>query len=123
METSAEVALKVGGAEIIRKLEPELKDENELYRKILLETIEKIILNQGVADINSKLEERLMEGMLFAIQGQTQEDTTSELNAFGTVVNTLQIRAKPYIKEICGVISWRLNHRSARVRQQAADLI
>lgn len=64
-----------------------------------------------------------MEGMLFAIQGQTQEDTTSELNAFGTVVNTLQIRAKPYIKEICGVISWRLNHRSARVRQQAADLI
>ena len=31
-----------------------------------METIEKIIVNQGVADINSKLEEKLMDGMLFA---------------------------------------------------------
>ena len=43
VETTAEIALKVGGAEIIKKLEPELRDENELYRKILMETIEKII--------------------------------------------------------------------------------
>jgi splicing factor 3B subunit 1 len=56
----------VGGAEIIKKLEPELRDENEQYRRILMETVEKIILNQGVADINSKLEEKLMDGMLFA---------------------------------------------------------
>jgi hypothetical protein len=31
-----------------------------------METIEKIILSQGVSDINSKLEEKLMDGMLFA---------------------------------------------------------
>jgi len=88
-----------------------------------METIEKIILNQGVADINSKLEEKLMDGMLFAFQEQTSEDTVSVLNAFGTVVNTLQMRVKPYISQICGIIQWRLNNRSARVRQQAADLI
>lgn len=29
IETTAEIALKVGGAEIIKKLEPELRDENE----------------------------------------------------------------------------------------------
>ena len=79
----------MGGAEIIKKLEPELRDENEQYRRILMETVEKIILNQGVADINSKLEEKLMDGMLFAFQEQTSEDTVSVLNAFGTVVNTL----------------------------------
>lgn len=66
VETTAEIALKVGGAEIIKKLEPELRDENEMYRKILMETIEKIVSNQGVADINNKLEEKLMDGMLFA---------------------------------------------------------
>ena len=117
VETTAEIAIKVGGAEIIKKLEPELRDENELYRKILMETIEKIILNQGVADISSKLEEKLMDGMLFAFQEQTSEDTETVLNAFGTVVNTLQIRIKPYISQICGIIQWRLNNRSARVRQ------
>ena len=45
METTAAIATKVGGAEIIKKLEPELRDENEQYRKILMETIEKIILS------------------------------------------------------------------------------
>ena len=89
IETTAEIALKVGGAEIIKKLESELRDENEAYRTIVMETIEKIIVNQGVSDINSKLEEKLMDGMLFAFQEQTSEDTQSVLNAFGTVVNTL----------------------------------
>jgi splicing factor 3B subunit 1 len=35
----------------------ELKDENESYRKIVMETLEKIISTYGVADINNKLEE------------------------------------------------------------------
>merc|ERR1712127_368504 len=30
---------------------------------------------------------------------------------------------KPYLPQICGTILWRLNNKSAKVRQQAADLI
>ena len=45
------------------------------------------------------------------------------LNGFGTVINALGSRAKQYFGQICGVIQWRLNNKSARVRQQAADLI
>ncbi len=30
-----------------------------------METVEKIVSNQGVADINAKLEEKLMDGILF----------------------------------------------------------
>lgn len=66
INTTAEIAAKVGGAEIVRKLEPELRDENEQYRRVLMETIEKIVANQGVADIDSKLEEKLMDGILYA---------------------------------------------------------
>ena len=51
---------------MMKKIVDELKDENESYRKIVIETIEKIIKRLGVADIDSKLEERLMEGILFA---------------------------------------------------------
>ena len=45
------------------------------------------------------------------------------LNGFGTIVNTLSKRVKPYLPQICGTILWRLNNKSAKVRQQAADLI
>ena len=82
IETTVEIAGKVGGAEIIKKvsfinlfvniiliqLVDELKDENEAYRKIVMETMENIVSNYGVADINSKLEEKLMDGILFAFQ-------------------------------------------------------
>lgn len=43
IETTVEIASRVGGAEIMNKIVDELKDENESYRKIVLETIEKII--------------------------------------------------------------------------------
>ena len=45
IDTTAEIALKVGGSEVIKQLEPKLKDENESFRKILMETIEKIVSN------------------------------------------------------------------------------
>lgn len=92
-----EIAGKIGGAEIIKKIVDELKDENESYRKIVMETLEKIVSTFGVADINAKLEERLMDGILFAFQEQASEDTQTVLNAFGTVVNCLGVRTKSYI--------------------------
>lgn len=45
------------------------------------------------------------------------------LNGFGTVINSLSKRCKPYLPQICGTILWRLNNKAAKVRQQAADLI
>ena len=45
------------------------------------------------------------------------------LNGFGTVVNALGTRCKPYLPQIVSTILWRLNNKSATVRQQAADLI
>merc|ERR1712048_819329 len=57
-----------------------------------------------------------------AFQEQTTEDVVM-LNGFGTIVNSLGKRVKPYLPQICGTILWRLNNKSAKVRQQAADLI
>jgi len=44
-------------------------------------------------------------------------------NGFGTIMNQLGKRVKPYLPQICGTIFWRLNNNSAKVHQQAADLI
>ncbi|CAE7699933.1 SF3B1, partial [Symbiodinium pilosum] len=82
-----------------------------------------VIGNLGVADIDSRLEEQIIDGIVYAFQEQTSDDTTVMLNGFGTVVNSLGPRVKPYLPQIAGIIRWRLNTPSARVRQQAADLI
>eukprot|EP01017_Pseudomicrothorax_dubius_P014538 TRINITY_DN1694_c0_g2_i10.p1 TRINITY_DN1694_c0_g2~~TRINITY_DN1694_c0_g2_i10.p1 ORF type:complete len:1206 (-),score=344.77 TRINITY_DN1694_c0_g2_i10:224-3841(-) len=123
VETTVEIATKVGGAEIISKIVDDLKDENEPYRKMVMETIEKIVATLGVADVGSRLETQLIDGILNAFQEQSTDDTQVLLNGFGTVINCLGQRAKPYFSQICAIIQWRLNNKSARVRQQAADLI
>merc|ERR1711871_138583 len=88
-----------------------------------METIQLIIEQMGVRDVDSRLEEQLIDGIVYAFQEQTSDDTVVMLNGFGTVVNSLGARVKPYLPQIAGIIRWRLNTPSARVRQQAADLI
>ncbi|CAH1789138.1 unnamed protein product [Owenia fusiformis] len=122
VDTTVEIANKVGAAEIVGRVVDDLKDEAEQYRKMVMETIEKIMANLGAADIDSRLEEQLIDGILYAFQEQTTEDVVM-LNGFGQVVNSLSKRVKPYLPQICGTILWRLNNKSAKVRQQAADLI
>ena len=122
VDTTVEIANKVEAAEIVHRIVDDLKDENEAYRKMVMETIEKIMGNLGAAQIDSRLEEQLIDGILYAFQEQTTEDLVM-LNGFGTIVNALGKRVKPYLPQICGTILWRLNNKSAKVRQQAADLI
>ncbi|KAF9917452.1 Splicing factor 3B subunit 1 [Lobosporangium transversale] len=122
VETTVELAQKVGVTEIVSRIVDDLKDESEPYRKMVMETIEKVISQLGAADIDGRLEETLIDGILYAFQEQTVEDIVM-LNGFGTVVNALGYRSKAYLPQITSTILWRLNNKSAKVRQQAADLI
>lgn len=122
VETTVELAQKVGVLEIIDRIVDNLKDESEPYRKMGVETIEKVIATGGATQITDRLEERLIDGILYAFQEQSVEDPIM-LNGFGTVVSALGIRCKPYLPQIVSTILWRLNNKSAKVRQQSADLI
>ncbi|KAG1331979.1 putative splicing factor 3B subunit 1 [Cocos nucifera] len=123
VETTVEIANKVGVADIVGRVVEDLKDESEPYRRMVMETIEKVVANLGASDIDARLEELLIDGILYAFQEQTSDDANVMLNGFGAVVNALGQRVKPYLPQICGTIKWRLNNKSAKVRQQAADLI
>lgn len=59
--------------EIISRIVDDLKDENESYRKMVMETIENIISLMGTSEIDARLEEQLIDGILYAFQEQTQE--------------------------------------------------
>ena len=122
VETTVDIGQKVGVSEIVERIVNNLKDESEAYRKMTVETVEKIVASLGAADIGERLEERLIDGILHAFQEQSVEDIVM-LNGFGSVVNALGTRCKPYLPQIVSTILWRLNNKSATVRQQAADLI
>ncbi|XP_050264513.1 uncharacterized protein LOC126708689 [Quercus robur] len=123
VDTTVEIANKTGVADIVGRIVEDLKDESEPYRRMVMETIEKVVTNLGASDIDARLEELLIDGILYAFQEQTSDDANVMLNGFGAVVNALGQRVKPYLPQICGTIKWRLNNKSAKVRQQAADLI
>ncbi|KAF2099907.1 splicing factor 3B subunit 1 [Rhizodiscina lignyota] len=122
VETTVDLGQKVGVSEIIDRIVNNLKDDSEAYRKMTVETVEKVIASLGTADIGERLEERLIDGILNSFQEQSVEDPIL-LNGFGTVVNSLGTRCKPYLPQIVSTILWRLNNKSATVRQQAADLV
>lgn len=122
VETTVDLGQKVGVSEILERIVNNLKDESEAYRKMTVETVEKVVASLGAADIGERLEERLVDGILHSFQEQSVEDVVI-LNGFGTVVNALGTRCKPYLPQIASTILWRLNNKSATVRQQAADLI
>jgi len=132
IETTEELANKVGCSDILSRIVDDLKDDSEPYRRMVMETTQKVLENLGSGDIDDRLEERLIDGILYAFQEQAVDAGTSGafgkegeimLDGFGTVVNALGERCKPYLKQIAGTIKWRLNNKSASVRMQAADLI
>ncbi|CAI5944115.1 unnamed protein product [Closterium sp. NIES-65] len=147
METVEKVLTNLGAADIDARLE-ELLIDGILYA-FQEQTVEKVLTNLGAADIDARLEELLIDGILYAFQERTSDDANVMLNGFGTVVNALGQRVRPYLPQvlcsslflpsifvasfslpfslsvfqICGTVKWRLNNKSAKVRQQAADLI
>ncbi|KAJ0242141.1 Nuclear protein-like [Hirschfeldia incana] len=123
VETTVEIANKVGVADVVEKLVNGLKDDNEMYRRMVMEAIDKVVTNLGASDIVGRFEELLVDGILYAFQEQTNDEANLMLNGFGAVVNGLGQRVKPYLPQICGTIKWRLTFKSAKVREQAADLI
>ncbi|KAF2869564.1 splicing factor 3B subunit 1 [Massariosphaeria phaeospora] len=122
IDTTVDLAKKSGVSEVVGRIVGNMKDETEAYRKMTVETIDKIISILGVHDVDTRLEERLIDGVLVAFQEQSIEDPIV-IDGFATVVNALGERTKTYLPQIVEVVLARLNNRSATVRQQAADLI
>jgi splicing factor 3B subunit 1 len=64
--------LQVGVSEIVSRVVEDLKDEAEPYRRMVMETIDKVVTALGAADIDARLEELLVDGILYAFQEQVR---------------------------------------------------
>jgi splicing factor 3B subunit 1 len=123
IETTLSLASSVGSFEIVSRIVKDLKNESEPFRKMTLETIQQVVNLLGTGDITQRLEVELMDGILFAFQELEEDNASTLIQGFGDIVNSLGSRCKVYIPTIAGTIKWRLNNKSPKVRQQAAELI
>ena len=133
--TTVALAHRVGNSPILERIVDDLKDDSEAYRSMVMQAVQVMLQDLGAGDIDASLEERLVDGMLYAFQEQgavLMEQNSNSMNnrnqqvmldGFGTVMSALGVRSKPYLKQITATIKWRLNNKSAYVRMQAADLI
>ena len=126
VETTSELAARVGSSEIIKRIVADLKDESQPYQRMVIECIDKVLTALGSGDIDVRLEEQLVDGMLFAFQeqnGEVPSEAKVVLNGFSTVICSLGTRSKPFFPQIAGIIKWRLNNKSPTVRTLAAELV
>ncbi|KAG0687259.1 hypothetical protein C6P40_002586 [Pichia californica] len=120
------LSLKIGTSEVILAILPSLKDESEPYRRMGLETCDKVLTSLGCFDLDDKTIHRLLDGLLYCFQNQQLENKYANaivLNSFGNIVNNLGIRVKPHIISIISAILYRLKNKDAEIREQAADLV
>jgi splicing factor 3B subunit 1 len=88
VETTVELAQKAGVADIVGRIVNDLKDDSEPFRKMVMETITKVVESSGAADVDERLEVLLIDGIIYAFSEQTLEDNVM-LDGFGTVVSAL----------------------------------
>lgn len=123
VETTVELANSVGASEIIGRLVLFMKDELEQFRRMVMETINNIIAALGTSDIDERLEAQLIDGALYAFCEQSPDDNPVVLNGFAVIAKSFGRRMKPYLPTIAAQMKLRLTNKSAKVRQQSADLI
>lgn len=119
--TTVVLAEKIGCAFTLERLLAPLKDESEPFRFMAIHAISRTVKKLGTADVDDRLEARLIDALLIAFQEQVNEDHIV-YKGFGSVAQSLDKRMKPYIGPIVSTILEHLKHRKPMLRTYAANL-
>ncbi|CAI5511588.1 unnamed protein product [Closterium sp. Naga37s-1] len=100
---------------------------------MVMKTVEKVLTNLGAADIDTRLEDMLIDGILSTFQepvgtGYVGDNTWVGTWGVGMVMETVEkmltnLGDADIDARLEDQLKWRLNNKSAKVRQWAADLI
>ena len=123
IECTVALAGKIGPAIVLQKLTFNLKEDHDVYRRVSVQAVDGIVKQYGVADLDARLEELLVDSLIFAFHQQSDDSDNTILDGFTTVINALELRAQKYLPQIVANICIRLKTKSPKVRQQAADLV
>jgi len=81
--TTAALAARVGVAEVLERVVDELKDESEPFRRMVLHLVERVLRAHGAGAVDARLEERLVDGVIYAFQEEGAASAGPEAGAGG----------------------------------------
>lgn len=138
VEGALAIAKRVGAGPVTKLLLPALKDEAGSFRRMALELLERLVrahvpvgcLQAAGADAEpTRSVALLVDSLLFALQHEDEEEEERDglsrvARAMGVALGACGAWIRPHLGgEISSMLLWRLNNKSARIRQQAADVI
>ncbi|KAK5961341.1 U2 snRNP complex subunit HSH155 PWA37_001194 [Arxiozyma heterogenica] len=119
--TTVILSEKLGCKYTVENLLDPLRDEAVSFRSMAIHAINRTVKLLGTAELDDRLETRLIDALLIAFQDQDTEDSLI-FNGFGTVARSLDTRMKPFLAPIVSTILNQLKHKNQIIRQNAADL-
>lgn len=132
LESTEKISKKVGYHIVIERLSPLLRDASEPLRRYACQAIGMIVAAKTSLSLlrssggSSRLEESLVDGMLFTFQEQQDEDPRAEVSILGSIsslFSALGRRMSPYWTSIGSMILWRLSNKDPRCRRLSCDLL
>ncbi|QPG75206.1 hypothetical protein FOA43_002556 [Brettanomyces nanus] len=117
------ISLKAGSGDIVGRALVSLKDESESFRRMAICTVDRIVSAQGSFELDDRAVNRLLDGLLYSLQNQSEGADKVVLKGFGDVLNSLGMRAKPHLMPIVSALLYRLKNKDESIREQAADMI
>lgn len=123
VETTFELARKLGSVDVLLRLVPEMKDENDKFQGMVINAVRSVVEVAGTAACGEALVVALLDGAIAAVRQDELGMRKNVMLCLATVCNSLGARLKPYLKQIFDLVNRRRESREAPMRAHAAELV
>ncbi|EPY32674.1 splicing factor 3B subunit 1 [Strigomonas culicis] len=121
--TTTVLAKKLGGVDVLSRIVPDMKDEDEHYQHMVLDAVRRVVIVAGLEAAPDSLVIALLDGGIAAVRQDESGQNRTASDALITICNILGSRLKPYLKQVFDLINRRREHRLPAQRAQAAYIV
>lgn len=121
---TTEIAKRSSVYSVLTKLFYEFKNRSPDYRRLVVDTFDKIMKECGTATINDDFIIRINDNLLYAFNDIKEEQYNRVLlRCYTTFIDCLGSRVKPLLSDVTEQIHGRLNAPDPLIRRQSAQLL
>ncbi|KAF8275878.1 hypothetical protein C3747_10g632 [Trypanosoma cruzi] len=121
VETTVAISRKLGSTEILQYLVQDMKDENEHFQRMVIDTVRRVVRAVGTVGVPDTLVALLLDGAIAAVKQDESGLNRVVLEGLASICNSLGTRLKRYLRQVFDLIKSRRD-MPGMIRMQAAEL-
>ncbi|KAG8348628.1 splicing factor 3B subunit 1 [Trypanosoma vivax] len=122
IETTVAISRKLGSTEILEYLVRDMKDENEHFQRMVIDTVRRVVMAVGTVGVPDTHVALLLDGAIAAVKQDESGLNRVVLEGLATICNSLGKRLKRYLRQVFDLIKSRRD-MLGMIRMQAAELV